>query len=109
MELLDDFEMTPDVEILYVLPDNQVNEKTLFFVDGNRLRSRVRFLRDPASGAIDRLGLRKQDAEPIEAGVPHPTTLLLDRGGVVRLVDIRTDFQLWLDSRLLVDALAAIP
>jgi hypothetical protein len=37
--------------------------------------------------------------------VPHPATYLLDREGRVRLVDVRRDFQIWLDPSLIVDAL----
>jgi hypothetical protein len=33
----------------------------------------------------------------MEEGVPHPTTLLIDRKGIVRFVDVREDFQTWLD------------
>jgi hypothetical protein len=46
---------------------------------------------------------------PIEAGVPHPATSLLDRDGVVRFVDVLEDFHVWLDPAERLDALAAIP
>ncbi len=95
--------------MLYVMAEPQINAKTLRFVDELGLRERVRFLADPESAWIDRLGLRKQDPEPIEAGVPHPATYVLDREGVVRFVDVREDFHLWLDPVLLLDALAQIP
>ena len=98
-----------DLVVLWVMASNQVNAKTLRFVDELGLRSRVRFLRDDGSAAIDALGIRKPDPEPIEAGVPHPTTYLLDRDGVVRFVDVRRDFQVWLDPAEILTALRAVP
>ena len=95
--------------VLYVMAASQVNPKTHWFIDGNGLRQQVHFLQDPHSRVIDQLGLRRPDPEPMEAGVPHPTTYLLDRDGIVRLVDVREDYHLWLDPAPLLDALAALP
>jgi len=108
VELRNAFETVDDLVILYVLADNQVNDKTLRFIDGLGLRERVRFLMDPSSAAIDVLGLRKPEPEPIEAGVPIPATYLLDRDGIVRFADVRTDYHLWLDSDFVREALASI-
>ena len=88
------------------MADNQINERTLRFIEETGLRSRVRFLADEGSSVIDRLGVRKLDPEPMEAGVPHPTTYLLDRDGVVRFLDVREDFHIWLDPKLLARELA---
>ena len=108
MELRNAFDTVDDLVILYVLADNQVNDKTLRFIDGLGLRERVRFAMDPSSAAIELLGLRKPAPEPIEAGVPIPATYLLDRDGVVRFADVRTDYHVWLDSNFVRDALASI-
>ncbi len=109
MELRRELGEIEDLAILYVLPDNQVNAKTLRFIDGNALRGRVHFLRDPQSRAIDQLGLRLANPEPIEAGVPHPATYLLDRQGRVQLIDVREDFHIWLDPEPIIAALERIP
>jgi peroxiredoxin len=95
--------------VLYVMAANQVNRKTHWFIDGNGLRQQVLFLQDPDSRVIDQLGLRRPNPEPIEDGVPHPTTYLLDREGIVRMVDVREDYHIWLDPALIRDALAALP
>ena len=108
MELRSAFEAVPDLVIVYVLADNQLNDKSRVFIDGLGLRNRVRFAVDPGSAAIDRLGLRRPDPKPMERGVPHPATYLLDRHGVVRFVDVRTDYHLWLDSSFLREALAGV-
>jgi hypothetical protein len=108
VELRQHFEGVDDLAVLWVMADNQINAKTLRFIDSLGLRQRVHFGVDPGSAAIDRLGIRLENPELIEAGVPHPTTLLLDAGGVVRFVDVRRDYHAWLDPALLEDALAAL-
>lgn len=65
---------------------------------------RVHFLVDANSALIDQLGLRKPDPKPIEVGVPHPSTYVIDRAGVVRFADVRADFQVWIDSEVLMQA-----
>jgi len=66
------------------------------------------FIADSDSRVITDLGLRKADPEPIEEGVGHPATYLIDRRGRIRFADVRTDYQVWLDPRTLVDALERI-
>ena len=90
------------------MADNQINEKTLHYIDGMGLRERVQFVQDPGSASIDMLGVRRPEPEAIEEGVPHPTTYLLDRAGNVQFVDVRENFHLWLDPRGVIEALARI-
>jgi peroxiredoxin len=87
----------------------QLNARSLRFVDDYGLRSRIHFWVDPESRAIDALGLRRPNPEPIEEGVPHPSTLLLDRDGIVRFADVREDFRIWLDPETVREALAQLP
>jgi len=86
----------------------QLNARSLRFVDDYGLGSRIHFWVDPESRAIDALGLRRPNPEPIEEGVPHPTTLLLDRDGIVRFADVREDYHLWLDPAAVKEALEGI-
>jgi peroxiredoxin len=109
VELRQAFASNDDLRILWVMADNQVNEKTLRFIDGLGLREHIHFAVDPESRAIDSLRIRLENPEEIEAGVPHPTTYLLDREGVVRFVDVRRDYQMWLDPTLVREALAEVP
>ncbi len=109
MELRQAFASNDDLRILWVMADNQVNEKTLRFIDGLGLREHIHFAVDPESRAIDSLRIRLENPEEIEAGVSHPTTYLLDREGVVRFVDVRRDYQMWLDPALVREALAEVP
>ncbi len=41
--------------------------------------------------------------------MPLPTTLLLDRLGRVQLVDVRSDYHVWIAPETLQEALAAVP
>jgi len=109
VELRNTFLDEPDLTLVYVIPDNQWNEKSQLFVESNRMRDRILFAVDPESQAVDRLGVRRENAEPMEKGVPHPTTFLIDREGIVRFVDVREDFHIWVDSGFLREALAAVP
>ena len=97
------------MQIVWVMADNQVTPKALAYIDGMGLRQRVHFVKDLESRAIDALGLRRPNPEPIEEGVPHPTTYVVDRDGTVRFVDIREDFHLWLDPSVALEVLAALP
>ena len=108
MELREALASEPDLQVVWVMAKGQYNARSDRFVDEYGLRGRIHFWRDPDSRAIDALGLRRPKAEAIEAGVPHPTTLLLDSSGVVRFVDVREDYHVWLDPALVTEALAAI-
>ena len=109
MELRQALANVDDLRVVYVMASNQVNAKTIRFLDELGLRDRIRFARDENSAAIDALGLRKQNPEAIEAGVPYPATYVLDRDGVVRFVDVREDFHVWVDPAEILGALAKLP
>ena len=108
MELRQALEDTPELQILWIMASNQINPRTRLFIDENGLRDRVRFLSDENSAVIDQWGLRRPNAEPVEDGVPHPATYLLDRDGIVRFVDVREDFHIWLDPAVVVEALSRL-
>jgi len=108
VELRQALQNEADLVVVYVMASNQVNAKTIRFLDELGLRDRIRFARDENSAAIDALGLLKQNPEAIEVGVPHPATYLLDRDGVVRFVDVREDFHLWVDPAEILGALAKL-
>jgi peroxiredoxin len=103
VELRKAVEALPELRVVWVMAENQINARTLRFFDENGLRDRVDFLGDPGSAAIDTLGIRKANPEPMEEGVPHPTTYLLDENGIVQFVDVREDFHIWLDPEVLVE------
>jgi peroxiredoxin len=104
VELRKALDEAPDLRFVWVMASNQINERTLRFVDEWGLRDRMRLASDPESAAIRALGLMKEDPETIEAGVPHPATYLLDADGIVRFADVRRDFHVWLDPQKILDA-----
>ena len=108
MELRHAFGKVDDLVIFYVMAENQINSKTLRFIDEAQLRERIYFIADPQSRVITDLGLLKPDPEPIEEGVAHPATYLVDRRGRIRFADVRSDYHIWLDPQTISDALARI-
>jgi peroxiredoxin len=108
VELRKAFDDTPDLRIVWVMSDVQINERTRVFIDELGLADRILFLADPKSELIRELGILKPSPESIEVGVPHPTTLLLDRSGTIQFVDIRKDFHIWLDPSALNDVLSRL-
>ena len=79
------------------MSDAQINERSRIFIDELGLSSRILFLSDPRSELIRALGILQEDPEPVEKGVPYPTTLLLDAKGIIRFVDVRENYHFWLD------------
>ncbi len=108
LELREAFAGTPDLRIVWVMSDAQINARTRAFVGELGLASDVLFLADPKSRLIRKLGLLKEDPEPIEMGVPYPTTLLLDPAGRIRFSDIRIDYHRWLDPGAIEPAPATV-
>jgi peroxiredoxin len=108
VELRDALRGIDDLVVLYVLASNQVNPKTHAFLHDQGLSDRVRLLVDTDSATIDALGLRRPNPEAIEAGVPEPATYVIDRSGVVRFADVRSDFQLWIDPAAVIAALREV-
>ena len=91
------------------MADSQINPRTRAFIDEYGLRERILFASDRDSQLIKRFAILLEDPEPMEVGVPHPTTYLIDREGIVRFRDVRTDYQIWLAPETIVAELAKIP
>ena len=106
--LRDAFAATPDLELVWVMSDTQIDARTRIFIAELGLADRIQFLADPKSSLIRQLGILKEEPELIEVGVPHPTTLVLDRRGKVRFIDVREDFHFWLDPKALDPVLASL-
>jgi len=108
VELREVFEATSDLRIIWVMSDAQINDRSRIFIDELGLADRILFLADPKSQLIRDLGILKEDPESIEIGVPHPTTLVLDKAGIVQFVDIRENYHFWLDPEAMTDVLARL-
>jgi peroxiredoxin len=62
------------------------------------------FLSDPGHRVIDRYGL----LNPSGRGWPHPTTYVIDRGGVVRWKFTEVNYKIRPTNAMILEALAAI-
>ncbi len=63
------------------------------------------FLSDPGSRVIDRYGVRNPDDE---RGIPHPTTLVLDREGIVRWKFVETNYRVRPTNEMILEALSGV-
>ncbi len=64
-------------------------------------------LADPDHAVIDRYGVFNPEATP-ERPIPHPTTLVIDKQGVVRWKFIETDFRIRPTNEDILAAVAAL-
>ena len=64
-----------------------------------------RFLSDPGHRVIDRYGLLNPDDD---RGIPHPTTFVIDRDGVVRWKFVEVDHRVRPTNPMILEALARI-
>jgi peroxiredoxin len=108
VELREAFDATPDLKIVWVMSEAQINERTRVFIDELGLAQRILFLSDSKSRLISELGILKKNPENIEIGVPHPTTLVLDRMGTIQFVDVRENYHFWLDPKAMTEVIARL-
>lgn len=74
---------------------------------GVDLREGVTLLSDPDHAVIDRYGVFNADSSP-DRPVPHPTTLVLDRQGVVRWRFTEVDYRVRPTNQDILEALDAV-
>jgi peroxiredoxin len=89
------------VEIVAVSPDS--NERSQQLADGLRLG--YRFVSDPDLAVTRRYGLIHAGGGSRGEDVPRPTTVVLDRDGVVRWLWVADNFQVRPDPREVLRAL----
>jgi peroxiredoxin Q/BCP len=106
VELHQTLASVPDLTVLYVMSGGQIDPKARKFIADHRLAPFV-FLVDDDHRVIDQFGIFNNHPDSaIEKGVPHRTTDVLDRNGLITLKDSRKDFRIWLDSSMIRDTLA---
>jgi peroxiredoxin len=64
------------------------------------------FLSDPGHRVIDRYGLLNPSGRG--GTIPHPTTLVIDRAGIVRWKFVETDYKVRPTNQMILDALKAL-
>lgn len=74
--------------------------------DGHRIEYIL--LSDPGHRVIDRYGVFNEDSEGTERPRPHPTTLVIDRNGVVRWRFTEVDYRVRPSNEQILEALEAV-
>jgi peroxiredoxin len=92
------------VQILAVSPDP--NEKSQELAE--RLRARYRFLTDRDLALTRRYGLVHARGGPDGGDVPIPTTIVIDRAGIVRWLSIADNYQVRPDPAEVARAVRAL-
>jgi peroxiredoxin len=69
------------------------------------IRADFTFLSDPGHRVIDRYGLLNP-ADP--RGIPHPTTLVIDKAGVVRWKFVEINYRIRPTNQMILDALGKV-
>ena len=77
------------MQILAISPDANEQSQAL----AERLRARYRFLTDRDLGLTRRYGLVHAGGGPSGQDVPIPTTVVLDRNGIVRWLALADNYQ----------------
>jgi len=77
------------VQILAISPDSNERSQEL----ARRLRARYRFLTDPDLAVTRRYGLLHANGGPQGQDVARPTTVVVDRRGVVRWLQLADSIQ----------------
>jgi len=98
-----------DVELLALSIDSREQLQTMadkIAQDG--VKADFTFLSDPGHRVIDRYGLLNPDAGAHE-GIPHPTTYVIDRQGVVRWKFTEVNYKVRPTNQMILDALDRLP
>ena len=102
-----DEESQQDTRIVAVSVDDAERQQMMIdrvmVESGVDMRS-ILLLSDPDHAVIDRYGIFN-DAEPRGRPVPHPTTLIVDTGGVVRWRVTEVDYRQRPENQDILDAL----
>ncbi len=93
------------VEILAISPDLNAQSQTV----AEGLRLNFRFLADRELTVTRRWGLVHPGAGPDGQDVPRPTTIVLDRDGVVRWFSVSRNYQVRPDPKDVLRAVRALP
>jgi len=93
------------VAVVAVSPDPNEQSQTL----AERLRLDYRFVADPDLAVTRRWGLVHAGGGPYGQDVPRPSTVVLDRDGLVRWVSVTRNYQVRPDPDEVLRALRALP
>jgi peroxiredoxin len=90
-------------QLLAVSPDSAARSQQI----ARQFRRNYRFLADPDLAVTRRYGLLHAAGGPGGEDVPRPSTVVIDRDGVVRWLSVTDNYQIRPDARDVVRALRA--
>lgn len=95
-------------ELLVISPDGDEGiQKAIDRISADGVQPDFTFLSDPAHAVIDRYGVLNPSGA--SRGLPHPTTLVIDRAGIVRWKDVQVDYKIRPANSAILGALKALP
>lgn len=96
---------TTEILAVSVDPREDLQRMVERITEGSEAPPDITFLSDPGHRVIDRYGLLNPFSD---RGIPHPTTLVLDREGVVRWKFIEEDYKVRPTNRMILEALEGL-
>jgi peroxiredoxin len=102
-----DAQKSRDTEILAVSVDPREDiQKMIDRISQDGRLPEFTFLSDPGHRVIDRYGLLNPQGRG--GTIPHPTTLVIDKRGVVRWKFVETDYKIRPTNQQILEALARL-
>lgn len=96
--------------VLLVTPDTKEATRDWLPKFNARYPGEVQFtiLHDPQHKVVNRYGIFNEKSAGTRYEVPHPTTYIIDKKGVVRWKDIELDYRIRPANEQIIEALSAI-
>lgn len=103
-----DAPLKQQAELLVISPDGDDGiQKAIDRISADGVQPDFTFLSDPTHVVIDRYGVLNPSGA--SRGLPHPTTLVIDRDGIVRWKDVQVDYKIRPTNSAILGALKALP
>lgn len=104
-----DAELKKDTELVVVSVDDENETRmTISRVGRDGVEPDFAFLSDPDHRVIDRYGIFNPNGGR-RGPLPHPATYVIDKAGVVRWLDVQTDYKIRPTNAMILDALKKLP
>lgn len=101
-------ELRKDTELVVVSVDDEADtRRTVTRVAEDGTEADFVFLSDPDHAVIDRYGIFNPDGGR-RGPLPHPATYVIDKAGVVRWLDVQTDYKIRPTNAMILEGLAAV-
>ncbi len=104
-----DAELEKDTQLVVVSVDDENETRmTISRVGKDGVEPNFVFLSDPDHAVIDRYGIFNPNGGR-RGPLPHPATYVIDKAGIVRWLDVQTDYKIRPTNAMILDALKKLP